>query len=69
MGVPVGVGDKVRFLYTRLGPMPLELYRGEELDLPHYWSDIFERVAERTLGITLETRLDTWMETRGVSGG
>lgn len=69
MGVPVGVGDKVRFLYTRSGPIPLELYRGEELDLPHYWGNIFERVAERTLGITLETRLDTWMETRGVSGG
>ena len=60
-GVTVGVGDKVRFVYTRLGPLPVELCRGIPIDAKYYWEHIFKSIAERTLGITDESKLDRWL--------
>jgi len=56
-GYTVNIGDKIRFVYTRWGPMPVELCKELTVDVKHYW-DLFERIAERTLGITGEVKLD-----------
>jgi len=60
-GVPVNIGDKIRFVYTRWGPLPVEQCNGVPIDTQYYWKNIFERIAERTLGITGDVKLDRWM--------
>jgi DNA polymerase I len=59
-GFTVNIGDKVRFIYTRWGPLPLELCKGVPVDVQYYWKRIFEPIAERTLGITGDVKLDRW---------
>lgn len=61
-GTPVSIGDKVRFVYTRWGPLPVEQCSGVPIDTQYYWKNIFERIAERTLGITGDVKLDRWIE-------
>jgi DNA polymerase I len=62
-GIPLNVGDKVRFVYTRWGPLPLEQLKGADVpvDKKYYWEKLFERIAERTLGITGRVGLDRWV--------
>jgi DNA polymerase elongation subunit (family B) len=58
--IPVNIGDKVRFLYTKLGVMPLELCRDIPVDLRHYF-ELLDRIAERTVGISSQSELNRWL--------
>jgi DNA polymerase elongation subunit (family B) len=58
--ITVNVGDKVRFLYTKLGVLPLELCRDTPIDLKHYF-ELLDRVAERTVGVSSQIELDRWL--------
>jgi DNA polymerase elongation subunit (family B) len=60
-GVRLNIGDKVRFVYTKWGPMPIELCRDLPIDAEYYWKRIFERIAERTLGISGEVKIDQFL--------
>jgi DNA polymerase elongation subunit (family B) len=60
-GIPVNVGDKIRFVWTKWGPLPLELSRGAPLDYRYYWEHIFLPIVERTLGLRGESSLEAWL--------
>ena len=62
-GVTINIGDKIRFVYTRWGPYPVDLLDPSiPIDAKYYWNHVFEPVAERTLGLTGEVKLDRWLE-------
>jgi DNA polymerase I len=61
-GTAVNVGDKIRFVYTRWGPLPVEQCKDVPIDTAYYWKRVFLPIAERTLGITGEVKLDRWLE-------
>jgi DNA polymerase elongation subunit (family B) len=63
LGVPLSVGDKVRFVYTKWGPLPLEMCRDIPVDVQHYWERVFRPIAERTLGVSDVETLESWLST------
>ena len=58
-GIRVNIGDKIRYVYTRFGALPVELCKNVPVDVKYY-AKAFDAIAERTLGITSRTELDRW---------
>lgn len=58
-GINVSVGDKVQFVYTKFGVMPLELLKVEKIepDYDRYWKHVIRPLIMRTLGITEQVSL------------
>ena len=58
-GINVSIGDKIRFVYTKLGVLPLELCDNTPID-EKFYIDLLERIAERTVGVTFKEGLYRW---------
>lgn len=71
LGVKLNIGDKVRFVKTKMGVQPIELLTPEdEIDFKYYWQSVLAPLVERCLGIVdkdagdrlVEVSLDSWMQ-------
>jgi DNA polymerase I len=55
----VAIGDKILYLYTKWGPLPLEVVEKENVKIAydHYWNNLFLPIITRTIGLDENPKL------------